>query len=123
MGRVASRSSAFSTTTTTLTMAYQLTGGICARLNDVNSLDEELQASSPTVQFLSFKQVPPTAGSSATVDRYRVIVSDGEHFLQAMLATQLNHLIEEGKVGKHSIAVIEKFTCNLVQDKRSDTTQ
>ncbi|KAI0636673.1 replication factor-a protein [Trametes polyzona] len=52
------------------------------------------------------------------MDRYRVIVSDGEHFLQSMLATQLNHLVEEEQILKHSIAVIEKFTCNLVQGKK-----
>ncbi|KAI0672914.1 replication factor-a protein [Trametes maxima] len=52
------------------------------------------------------------------MDRYRVIVSDGVNFLQSMLATQLNHLVEEEQVLKHSIAVIEKFTCNLVQGKK-----
>ncbi|KAI0780628.1 replication factor-a protein [Trametes elegans] len=52
------------------------------------------------------------------MDRYRVIVSDGEHFLQSMLATQLNHLVEEEQIVKHSVAVVEKFTCNLVQDKK-----
>ncbi|CCM03614.1 uncharacterized protein FIBRA_05754 [Fibroporia radiculosa] len=99
-------------------MAHQLTGGACIRLNEPIGGDDELFNMRPTVQFLSFKKVVPAPGSSATVDRYRVIISDGEHFLQAMLATQLNHLVEDEKITKHSIATIEKFTCNLVQDKR-----
>ena len=88
------------------------------RLNDLSNLDDDILESKPTVQFLSFKKVPPTTGAAANVDRYRIIVSAGEHFLQAMLATQLNHLIEEGQIKKHSIAVVEKFSCNLVQGKR-----
>ncbi|KAI0822834.1 replication factor-a protein [Trametes gibbosa] len=52
------------------------------------------------------------------MDRYRVIVSDGERFLQSMFATQLNHLVEEEQILKHTIVAIEKFTCNLVQGKK-----
>ncbi|KAH9928151.1 replication factor-a protein [Fomitopsis serialis] len=97
---------------------YQLTAGICSRLADVTNIEDKILESQPTIQFLSFKKVAPTTAGAATVDRYRIIVSDGEHFLQAMLATQLNHLIEEERIKKHSIAVIDKFSCNLVQDKR-----
>lgn len=96
----------------------QLTAGVCARLEDLSNIDDDLLNSKPTIQFLSFKKVPPTTGIAATVDRYRIIISDGENFLQAMLATQLNHLIDEGEIKKHSIVVIEKFSCNLVQEKR-----
>lgn len=101
-----------------LTTEPQLTAGICSRLNDLSNIDEDILNSKPTIQFLSFKKVPPTTGVAANVDRYRIIISDGEHFLQAMLATQLNHLIEKEEIKKHSIVVIEKFSCNLVQDKR-----
>lgn len=96
----------------------QLTAGICARLSDVSNIEDSVLNSSPTVQFLSFKKVAPTTGGAANLDRYRIIISDGEHFLQAMLATQLNHLVDEERIKKHSVAVIEKFSCNLVQDKR-----
>ncbi|KAI0748563.1 replication factor-a protein [Daedaleopsis nitida] len=98
---------------------HELTAGICLRLsNSENEADsEELFNSQPTLQLLSFKKVPPTGGNN-TVDRYRVIVSDGEYFLQSMLATQLNHLVEEEVVAKGAIAVVEKFTCNMVQGKR-----
>lgn len=99
-------------------MSFQLTTGICERLANIKS-DEEQEALSqtpPTLQVLSIKKV---AATSATVsDRYRVIVSDGEHFLQAMLATHVNKMIEDGEVVKNSIVVIDKFTCNYVQDKR-----
>lgn len=104
-------------------MEQQLTAGICARLHNIRDNDDPVLQTSPTVQFLSLKRVPPIPGSSATVDRYRIIVSDGEHFLQAMMATQLNHLVEEGQVTKHSIIIMERFSCNVVQEKRSDARQ
>lgn len=82
----------------------------------VNDNGDSFLDSSPTVQLLSTKRVPPTGGVG--VDRYRLIVSDGENFVQSMLATNLNHIIEEDQVGKNAIVIIDKFTCNLVQEKR-----
>ncbi|TBU42066.1 replication factor-a protein [Dichomitus squalens] len=94
----------------------QLTAGICTRINDNVSEDDQLFNIQPTVQLLSFKKIPPTSGP--TQDRYRVIVSDGEHFLQSMLATQMNYIVEEDQIAKGTIATIEKFSVNLVQGKR-----
>ncbi|KAI0093894.1 replication factor-A protein 1 [Irpex rosettiformis] len=98
-------------------MSFQLTSGICERIHNIKN-DEEQEAltqTTPTLQVLSIKKVGP---STTAADRYRVIVSDGEHFLQAMLATQLNKFVEDDEVVKNSIIVIDKFTCNFVQDKR-----
>lgn len=95
-------------------MSYQLTAGYCERAHDALENDEEILSSTPTLQFLSFKKVGQTAGT----ERYRIIVSDGEHFLQWMLATQLNHLIEEGHITKHTIATIDNVQANYVSGKR-----
>ncbi|OCH92109.1 replication factor-a protein [Obba rivulosa] len=98
-------------------MSHQLTAGICKRLFEADEPDDNLLELRPTVQFLSYKKVA-TGGAGSNVDRYRIIVSDGEHFLQSMLSTQLNYLIEENHIAKHTIAIIDKFTCNMVQGKR-----
>jgi replication factor A1 len=58
------------------------------------------------------------SNTTSTVDRYRIIVSDGEHFIQAMLATQLNHLVNDESIKKNTIVNVTKMTCNYVQDKR-----
>jgi replication factor A1 len=99
-----------------------LTEGICQKLNSGDKDDQSLWSSKPTLQFLSIKKVVPQnnpAGSSGNTDRYRIIVSDGQHFLQAMLATQLNHLVEEERVAKNTIALIENMSCQHIMDKRS----
>lgn len=92
----------------------KLTQGLCMRVHNVKEEETEaLCTSRPIMQLLSIKKVgPPQNGA----DRYRVIVSDGEHFLQSMLATQVNELVENGQLVKNSIAVVERFTCNPVGD-------
>ncbi|ETW86185.1 hypothetical protein HETIRDRAFT_309703 [Heterobasidion irregulare TC 32-1] len=98
----------------------QLTSGICERLQVGDRDDQELWDSSPIVQFLSIKKVSAgiATGSSSSTDRFRIIVSDGVHFVQAMLATQLNHLVEEAVISKNTVAKLEKITCNVIQEKR-----
>lgn len=45
-------------------------------------------------------------------------MSDGIHFIQAMLATQLNSMVHDETIRKHTVVVIEKLSCNNVQEKR-----
>jgi replication factor A1 len=99
----------------------QLSAGICLRLHNSQAADDDLFYAGHTVQFLSIKQVTPSTASNVAHDRYRIIISDGEHFLQAMLATQLNSLVNDNSIGKNTVAVIEKLTCNFMQGKRWDS--
>jgi replication factor A1 len=100
-------------------MAAQLTAGSCTRLQFSEPDDASVFESPHTIQFLSIKKVsaanPNTAGS---MDRYRIIISDGVHFIQAMLATQLNEMVQKNEIGKHTVAIVDKATCNYVQSKR-----
>lgn len=97
--------------------AHQLTAGVCSRLNE-QELSEEVLASKPVVQILSVKKVGNSQSSATALDRYRIIVSDGEMFLQSMLATQLNHYVDEGLINKNTICRLDKFTSNMVQEKK-----
>ncbi|OJA10202.1 hypothetical protein AZE42_05120 [Rhizopogon vesiculosus] len=96
----------------------QLSSGICRRLNEAPQEEIEQLASGHTVQLLSVKKVSPTTNTTAPTDRYRIIISDGVHFIQAMLATQLNDLVTAGEINKNTVVVIDRLACNFVQDKR-----
>ena len=96
----------------------QLSSGICRRLNEAPEEEIEHLASGHTVQLLSVKKVSPTQNASTPTDRYRIIISDGIHFVQAMLATQLNDLVTTGQISKYTVIVIDRLACNFVQDKR-----
>jgi len=103
-------------------MSSQLSTGCCKLLQTANPEDTDVFENEYTVQFLSVKKVGSNpgapAGASSSGDRYRIIMSDGVNYMQAMLATQLNPMIQDNSVTKNTIAVLEKLTCNYVQDKR-----
>ncbi|KAH9043386.1 replication factor-a protein [Lactarius pseudohatsudake] len=95
-------------------MSTDLTQGICERLNFGDKDDESLWGTKPTLQFLSIKKVVASAATNSpsnqgapTTDRYRIIISDG-----------LNYLVEEDRIGKNTIALIENMSCQHIMDKR-----
>ncbi|KAJ7572056.1 hypothetical protein C8J56DRAFT_1016470 [Mycena floridula] len=95
-------------------MEAQLETGICKILHEMSDPNDDIFDQEHTLQVLSTKLIPQTNGT----DRYRIIMSDGEHFLQAMLATQLNDMVSSNEITKHSIIVTEKLTMNVVQSKK-----
>ena len=48
-----------------------------------------------TLQLLDIKKI--NASGPGAMDRYRLVISDGQFYMQAMLATQLNSLVESGQ--------------------------
>lgn len=98
-------------------MSVQLTTGSAARLQYAEPDEEEIFSSSHTLQILSIKKVNNSSNATG-VDRYRIIMSDGEYFIQAMLATQLNAMVQNNSIGKHTVVLVEKVTCNFLKEKR-----
>lgn len=97
----------------------QLTSGICSRLNEASPAEVEGLSSGYTVQLLSIKKVTASTTTAApSIDRYRIIISDGVHFVQAMLATQLNDLVVNEEITKNSVVIVDKHSCNLIGEKR-----
>ena len=99
-----------------LVMQSELTTGIVAKA--YNAVDPaEIEDLQPTVQLLSIKKVA-NARDSSTADRYRIIVSDGVQFIQAMLATQLNDLVESSQIRRNVIVRLTKFAAQNISAKR-----
>lgn len=92
----------------------QLSQGTCKVFQSAVPEDQDVFDTEYVVQFLSLKKVSAIPNH----DRYRIIVSDGVNYMQAMLATQLNEKVQENQITKGSIVVIERYTCNYVQEKR-----
>ena len=100
-----------------LAMESSLTTGIVAKA--FNAVDpDEVDNLQPTVQLLSVKKVPKTGRDSTGPDRYRIIVSDGVQFIQAMLATQLNDLVESGQIRRNVIVRLTRFAPQNISAKR-----
>ncbi|KAM5352484.1 hypothetical protein ACJ41O_005207 [Fusarium nematophilum] len=68
----------------------------------------------PVMQCLQVKQMAPSAQGG---DRYRLVMSDGEHYVQTMLATQANHVVRDGKLVRGCFCRIKQYTPNNLKGK------
>ena len=66
-----------------------LTPGAISRLTQNDTTGQ------PIVQVIDHKQL---GGGGAGQTRHRLVISDGQAFMQAMLATQLNPSVDNGTV-------------------------
>jgi len=48
----------------------------------------------------------------------RIILSDGKYFIQSMLATQLNHFVEDKQLDKNVVVKLTGFVTNAVQGRK-----
>ncbi|KAJ7461512.1 hypothetical protein FB451DRAFT_1181249 [Mycena latifolia] len=94
----------------------QLTAGSCQALQNAAPGDASVFDATHTLQLLSIRLV--SSNNTSAPERYRIIVSDGEHFIQVMLAPKLNSLVKDEEIRKNTIVNVTKMTCNFVQDKR-----
>ncbi|KAG5921079.1 hypothetical protein E4U61_007153 [Claviceps capensis] len=68
----------------------------------------------PVMQCL---QVKPMGASATGGERFRLVMSDGDHYVQVMLATQANHVIHDGKLVRGSFARVKQYTPNNLKGK------
>ena len=103
-----------------------LTKGAIMRLATCDD-DDDLFNSGVVLQALSVKSInegkegkqgEKPAPKPGQAERLRIILSDGEWFMQAMLATQLNELVDTGTIVKNSVVTIEKMICNVIAGKQ-----
>ncbi len=94
-----------------------LTQGAIAQM--IQTADPANSVQNPVCQILSIKKIQASATSASNVgDRYRIILSDGLHYAQAMLASQKRSMVESGELEKHSIVRIAQYASNSVQNRR-----
>ena len=54
-------------------------------------------------------------------DRYRILLSDGKYtYAYRMLATQLNHLITNGKLDNFTVVQVNKVICNRIASQTTN---
>ena len=90
----------------------QLTTGVCEAIASATQQDP-VWSTTPILQIVQAKPIE-TNGQI----RWRTVISDGVHVLQAMVVTQFNSLLENGEAGKGSIIRIQRFAVNTIQGRR-----
>lgn len=95
----------------------------CAQLTD-HSLrsaiftDPDNVATKFPVPILQCLQIKPLGGQPGSVDRYRIVLSDINNYVQSMLATQVNHLVHDGQLVRNCIVRITNYQPNTVKGKK-----
>jgi len=70
----------------------------------------------PVLQVLAVKRINSTTPNSA--ERWRVVLSDGVNFIQSMLATQLNPMVQNNEIVKGGLIKLGQYTMNKMKEKR-----
>ncbi|EST08505.1 Replication factor A, C-terminal [Kalmanozyma brasiliensis GHG001] len=85
----------------------------------IQTADPASSVQNPVCQILSIKKIQASATSASNVgDRYRIILSDGVHYAQAMLASQKRFMVESGELEKHCLVRVSQYASNTVQSRR-----
>lgn len=75
----------------------------------------------PVFQCLQIKPLGPPpngAAGAAASERYRVVLSDVDNYVQTMLATQGNHVVHDGQLVRGCIVRIKAYQANAVKGKK-----
>lgn len=65
-------------------------------------------------QVVSLKKMTQAVGN----ERWRLVLSDGKHYAQSMLATQQNEMITSGELKELCIVRLTDYIVNVVQNKK-----
>ena len=82
-------------------------------IRSIHSAKMQKSGFTPVLQLINIKQI-----NQSPPERYRLILSDGEHFQQAMLSSRLNGLIKERAMVEMCFVRLNEFTVNEVQGRR-----
>ncbi|KAG9238114.1 replication factor-a protein 1 [Amylocarpus encephaloides] len=90
------------------------TGALNAIFNDPETLEDRFPV--PVCQCVHIKTL--NASEAGAPERFRLVLSDVDHFVQSMLGTQANHVVHEGKLKKGSIVRLKSYQANEVKGKK-----
>ncbi|KAK6358658.1 Replication factor A protein 1 [Orbilia blumenaviensis] len=95
-------------------MATLLSGGSLAAIFAAGCENPKEAWKDPIMQVLLVKKIE---AQGKTPERYRIVVSDGIHFTQGMIASQSNYLMADGKIQRGSIVRMKEYEAGKVKDK------
>ncbi|GJC79404.1 replication factor A protein 1 [Colletotrichum liriopes] len=88
-------------------------GALDAIFNDPEGANAKFPV--PVLQCLQIKPLAAQAGGGA--ERYRIVLSDVNNYVQCMLATQVNHVVHDNKLVRNCIVRITQYQANSVKGK------
>jgi replication factor A1 len=93
--------------------AAQLTPGAVAAISEHAGGEGTIK---PVLQVMDVRPVNTT--QNAASERFRMLLSDGVHTMQSMLATAENHWVKDGAIVRGAIIHLQEFTCSTIHTRR-----
>jgi replication factor A1 len=88
-----------------------------AIFHDPTNVDQRFPV--PVLQCLQIKPLAANAQAGASApERFRVVLSDLNNYVQCMLATQANHVVHDNLLERGSIVRVKQYQANLVKGKK-----
>ncbi|KAG0207898.1 Replication factor A protein 1 [Mortierella sp. GBA30] len=81
--------------------------------NAVQAIFNDQLVPSPILQVLNTKAIIQNGGT-----RYRALFSDGSYFIQGIIVSNLNHLVESGALQKNCLIKLNKYTVKPISGRR-----
>ena len=74
----------------------------------------------PTLQIADLRALQSKDGNSTDESnkRFRVMLSDGQHYVTAMLSSQLNPLVLDGKLEKFTVVKLTEYLCQTINNRK-----
>jgi replication factor A1 len=94
-------------------MVVQRTPGAVMAISEHADGNRTLQ---PMLQVVDVQMVNNVKNPS--VERFRMVLSDGVYTMQSMLTAAENTRVLDGSIQKGSIIHLQEFTCSTVQNRR-----
>lgn len=85
------------------------------------ALHQALQHNPAGVTFkvrAGVKAMTSNAATSAQAERFRLAISDGRYWCTAMLATQLNDMVNTDQIRHNTVIRLDEYLSNAVQAKK-----
>lgn len=79
----------------------------------ISKIIENDTSITPRLQILNMRKVI----NAISGERFRLVLSDGQFYVQGVLDKQLNELVENGKLKKYAIIHLKQFICSNISGK------
>ncbi|KAJ3513773.1 hypothetical protein NMY22_g14942 [Coprinellus aureogranulatus] len=95
-----------------------LSTGVCQSLHTTLWTDDPAFSTPQTVQILATKLVPFAPEPYRRFTPYeQATISDGVHYFQARLSTELNEMVCSGAIRKNTIISVDRMVCEILSSE------
>src|SRR5690242_1565213 len=95
-------------------MSVGITGGAITAMYANGATSETLK---PVLQVIDVKEIKANDPAKSAAPRFRLVISDGEHYQQAILSSQLAPLVTSNELPVYALFKATEYQINSVSNR------